>query len=35
MNPDTAAFYITEAIAGAAFLIWCAALILICTGLSS
>jgi len=34
MHPETAAFYIEEAIAGAAFLVWCAAIIVICGGLS-
>ena len=31
---DTAGFYISEAIAGAAFLVWCAAIVMLCAGLS-
>lgn len=32
---NTAGFYISEAIAGAAFLVWCVAIIAICTGFAS
>jgi len=34
MHPENAAFYVREALAAAAFLVWAAAAILLCSALS-